>query len=146
MPKRAPLLRGTTLTRKQKAFADELINNPKQSATQAALKTYGGRKGDSPTYQTAQQLATDNLAKPHIQLYLQEHVDRAKNRMVELINSDKEDIALRASDSILDRALGKATSKIESTSVNLNLNAEADSQLSDSFLAFLRAQTTQTRP
>ena len=111
------------LTRKQKAFADTLLNNPKISATRAALQTYG--KPDKPTtYATANDIARDNLQKPSVQIYMEEHVQKASNRVVQLIDSEKEEIALRASDSVLDRVLGKATQKIEthSTSVNLNLS------------------------
>jgi phage terminase small subunit len=107
------------LTRKQKAFADTLINNPKISATQAAAQTY-----NTTTRGSAAITAHENLLKPNVQLYLSAHIDKAKNRIVTLVDSDKEEIALRASDSILDRALGKATQRIEqhSTSVNLNLD------------------------
>ena len=111
------------LTRKQKDFADTLLNNPKMSGTQAALRTYG--KPDKPTtVATAQQIAMENLRKPSVQLYLDKHIDKAKNRVVELIDSDKEEIALRAADSVLDRALGKATQKVEqhTSVVNLNLS------------------------
>lgn len=116
-------MKSPQLTRKQKAFADTLINNPKLSATKAALLTYG-KPHQPTTYETAQQIAHENLTKPNIQLYLDKHVDKAKNRVVELVDSKKEDIALRASDSILDRTLGKATQRTESinTTVNLNLS------------------------
>lgn len=111
------------LTRKQKAFADELVNNPKISPTQSALKHYG--KPDKPTtYATAQQIAHANLTKPNVQLYLDKHIDKAKNRVIQLVDSEKEDIALRASDSILDRALGKATQRTESTSTSVTLNLD----------------------
>ena len=120
------------LTRKQKAFADELLNNPKISATQAVLKHYG--KPDKPTsYKTGTVIATENLAKPSVQLYLNEHIQKAKNRVVELIDSKKDDIALRASDSVLDRALGKATQRIEQQTTSVNLNIDLTS-ISDNIL------------
>lgn len=107
------------LTRKQKAFADHLINNPKDSATEAAANTYkiANRK-------SAEVIASENLRKTAIQIYLNEHIDKAKNRVVQLIDSDKDSIALQASEAVLDRALGKATQRVEtqSTSVNLNLD------------------------
>lgn len=96
------------LTRKQKAFANHLINNPKDSATKAVEATYKINGNES-----ARAIASQNLAKPSIQLYLDEHIDKAKNRVVQLIDSDKEEIALRASDSVLDRALGKAVQRSE---------------------------------
>jgi phage terminase small subunit len=109
--------KGMKLTRKQKAFADELLSNPKLSATKAALRTY-----NTVDRSTASVIATENLAKPSIQIYMDEHVDRAKNRIVTLVESDREEIALNASKDILDRVHGKATQKIESTSTSVNLN------------------------
>ena len=105
------------LTRKQKAFADTLLNNPKMSATKAALATYGTDKD-----YVAKNIASENLTKPNIQLYLDEHINKAKNRIVTLIDSEKEEIALRASDSVLDRSLGKATQRTENTTEVVQLN------------------------
>lgn len=105
------------LTRKQKAFAQHLLNNPKDSATEAAAQAYDIKKRH-----TAEQIAHENLRKPDIQLYLNEHVDKAKNRIVTLVDSQKEEIALRASDSILDRTLGKATQRTEQTTTTVSLS------------------------
>lgn len=106
------------LTKKQKAFADTLINNPKMSATQAVLKTYG--KPEAPTtIGTAQQIAHDNLSKPNVQLYMNSHIDKAKMTVVSLMDSKKDDIRLRASESILDRTYGKPTQKTDNTSTSL---------------------------
>lgn len=107
------------LTRKQKAFADHLINNPKDSATEAAAQTY-----DVANRHSAKVIASQNLTSPSVQVYLEKHVDKAKFKVIQLIDSDKESIALQASESVLDRALGKAIqrSEVHSTSVNLNLD------------------------
>lgn len=107
------------LTRKQKAFSDHLINNPKDSATEAASQTY-----DVTSRKSAEVIASENLRNPAIQLYLDEHIDKAKLKIVELIDSDKEEIALRASDSVLDRALGKAVQRqeVHSTGVVLTID------------------------
>lgn len=112
------------LTRKQKAFADELLANPKQSATQAANKTY-----DVATLNAAAVQAHQNLMKPNVQLYLDEHVQKAKNKVVTLIDSDDEQIALRASDSILDRTLGKATQRVEQHTTGVTLMIDLSSSL-----------------
>jgi hypothetical protein len=111
------------LTTKQKAFVDVLVNNPKTSATQAILQTYG-KPGKPPTYQTAQQLAHENLTKPNVQLYMDKHIEKAKSKIISLIDSEKDDIALRASDSVLDRALGKATQRVEAQSTSVNITIE----------------------
>lgn len=108
------------LTRKQKAFADKLIEHPKMSATQALRETYDIKQEGS----TARTMAAQNLAKPSIQVYLEQHVDKAKLRVITLVDSEKEEIALRASEAVLDRALGKATQRTESVSVSLNFGMD----------------------
>lgn len=114
------------LTRKQKAFANHLINNPKHSATTAAQNTY-----NPTTYESARAIASQNLTNPSIQLYLDEHIDKAKLKVVELIDSNKDDIALRAADSVLDRALGKATQRTEVTTTGITLTVDLTSALAD---------------
>lgn len=116
MPRSTPLKK-FGLTRKQKAFADELIAHPKQSATKAYLATH-----ETTSYNGAAVEASRTLKKPNVQLYLDTHIDKAKNRVVQLIDSDKEEIALRAADSVLDRALGKATQRVENQSTVVTLN------------------------
>jgi phage terminase small subunit len=106
--------KGVKLTPKQKAFADTLINNPKLSGTQAALQTYG-TPDKQPTYQSAREIAHTNMTKTNIQIYMDKHVDKAKQTIVNLLNSEKDDIKLRAADSILDRQLGKSTQRIDQT-------------------------------
>lgn len=107
------------ITRKQKAFADHLIENPKDSATEAAAQTYNTTSRGS-----AAIVAHENLMKPNVQIYLSQHVDKARMKVLELIDSDKDEIALRASDSVLDRALGKATQRTEQISVSLSFGMD----------------------
>ncbi len=104
---------------KTKAFADALLADPKKSATTAYLETH-----ETNNRATAKVEASKLLTKPNVQLYLDKHIDKARNRVVELVDSEKEQIALQASESILDRALGKPTQRVEqhSTSVNLSLD------------------------
>lgn len=108
------------LTRKQKRFADLLLNNPKLSAAQAVREVYNITRPDSSTPRT---VAAENLAKPNIQLYMDAHVQKAKNKIIQLIDSKADKIALAASDSVLNRALGKPTQRVEqhTTSVSLEL-------------------------
>lgn len=136
-------MRNLKLTRKQKAFADTLINNPKISATKAALQTYG-KPGKPTSVGTAAVIATENLTKPNVLMYLDKHDFKAQQALVEgleaersvyrfngesksyeLVGTEKDhNSRLRAADSILDRLHGKATQRVEqhSTSVNLNLS------------------------
>jgi hypothetical protein len=101
------------------AVLDEIVNNPKISATDAYLKHH-----KTTNKRTATVNANKLLTKTDAQVYLNKHINKAKNRVVQLIDSDKEEIAFRASEAVMDRALGKATQRIEqqSTSVNLNLD------------------------
>lgn len=101
---------------KTKAFADKLLSDPKLSQTKAYMDTHSTTNPRSAAA-TAAQL----LAKPSVQIYMAEHVDKAKQKIVELIDSDKEQIALQASESVLDRELGKATQRVEQTSSGVTL-------------------------
>ena len=119
------------LTKKQKAFADKLIANPKMSATQAALQVYG--KPNKPTtYHTAGDIASSNLKKPELLKYLNKHIETAEIVILDVMqNSSKlkdepqhANIALAASKQVLDRTLGLPVARHENltTSVNLNLD------------------------
>ena len=115
------------LTRKQKAFADHLIANPKHSATEAATQTYqvSNRK-------TAEVIASENLRKPSIQNYLAKYDDMAQITVVDVMQNSRSlkdepahaRVALDSAKDVLDRLHGKATQRVEtqSTSVNLNLD------------------------
>lgn len=120
------------LTRKQEAFVQELISNPKQSATKAVLKTYNVNNA-----RTASVVATENLAKPSIVSRLAEHSDAVENMMVNAVkdwgrsdNTRQREIALDTGKFIHDKVHGKATQRIEqSTSVvriNINMNKKPE--------------------
>ena len=70
---------------------------------------------------TARNNSSQLLKKPEAQIYLQKHIEKAKSRVVELIDSNKENIALQASEAVLDRALGKAVNRTETTSLNIDV-------------------------
>lgn len=123
------------LTPKQEAFIQEIITNPKQSATQAAFKTY-----DVKTKQAAAVIAHNNLQRPAIISKLAEHAANAEDTMLEImdyakrygkeLNGQKEQgssyaaIALNAAKDIQDRVHGKATQRIEQTTTSVNLNID----------------------
>lgn len=124
------------LTRKQKAFADELINNPKISATQAALKHYG-KPGKPTSYQTAGQIAEDNLKKPHVVSYLAEKNDLVEEVLINTLtdwgresNTRKREIAVDVGKYIHDKIHGKATQQIETTnkSVTISIDLTGDGE------------------
>lgn len=115
-----------TITRKQKAFADHLLNNPKDSATEAATQTYNIKKRH-----TAEQIAYENLRKPEIVSYLATHSKDIENALINTFNQykEEEDIGKRKHSSELgmwmhDKIHGKATQTVEQhiTEVKLSLN------------------------
>lgn len=87
-------------------------------AQQPALNQTQAYKQIHPTASdnTARNNASQLLKKPEAQIYLQKHIDKAKTKVVALVDSENEQVSLKASEAILDRALGKATQQIQTTS------------------------------
>ena len=104
------------------AVLDELIANPKMTQAEAYAKHH---KSNNIT--TARNNASQLIKKPEAQIYLLKHIDKAKKRVVQLVDSVKEDIALKASDSILDRALGKPKQSLDITSRSVSVNLDLTS-------------------
>ena len=112
---------------KTKAFADELLTNPKLSNTEAYMRTHATTNRRSASVSASRLLAT-----PSVSIYLEEHVTRARQRIVDLVdNAGKEDVRLRAAQDILDRSYGKATQKVESHAVGVTLRIDLTSALMD---------------
>ena len=115
------------LTKKQRAFADHIINNPKDSATKAVEQTYAPT-----TKSAATSIAHENLTKPDIMAYLAEHDVAAQNIIVEVMSNSsilKDEpaharLALDSAKEVLNRVHGLpvARHQIQSTTVNLNLD------------------------
>ena len=120
---KTPIPPNKPLTSKQKAFVRELKRNPKLSATQAVLKTYG--KPNKPTtYTSAQSIAHENLRKPNVLYALAKHDRTVQQRLIDLTelttdeNPQNKRIALDAINSTLDRLHGKPVSKSISSTVD----------------------------
>lgn len=128
MPRSAPLLKQVQpLTRKQKAFADTLLNNPKMSATKAALQTYNTTKD-----YVAKNIASENLTKPNIQSYLAKHDNTAQHTIVEMMNQREDKrLAFDAARDIEDRVHGKATQRVEQHTTGVSLVIDLTSSLGD---------------
>lgn len=125
------------LTKKDKAFLDKLIADDKINQTDAYLETHSTTNRN-----TARANASAVLAKTSSQIYLQKHVDIAKQTIVDIAkNGEKDSDRLKASQDILDRNEGKALQKQISESRNLNINVEANEQLATDFLRFVKATT-----
>lgn len=111
-----------------KANSKKMLDIIASQKTRNATAAY---KEVHPTASTAvaKAQASALLAKPEAQLYLNQHIDKAKQTIVELMDSEKDDIRLRASTDVLDRTHGKATQKVEQTSVGVSLNIDLTSAL-----------------
>jgi phage terminase small subunit len=113
------------LTHKQEVFVKHLIDNPKASATEAALTAY------NTNYNAARAIASENLTKPSIVSALSNYNNLIENTLINTVNdygnSDKiaeRALAVDTSKYIHDKIHGKATQKIEqqSTSVNISID------------------------
>jgi hypothetical protein len=107
-----------------KKTLDIIAGQTKRNATQAYLQTH-----PNSSVQAAQAKVSQLLAKPEAQLYLNQHVEKAKATIVELLDSEKDDIRLRASTDILDRTHGKAIQQIQQSTVGITLNIDLTSSL-----------------
>lgn len=107
-----------------KKVLDIIATQKKKNATQAYKEVHP----DS-TDVTARTNAYKLLQKPSAQIYLQKHIDKATHTIVELLNSDKDDIKLRSATDILDRTHGKATQRTEVTTQGITLNIDLTSSL-----------------
>lgn len=96
---------------KTKEMIDLMNENPKLSQTDAYIMTH---KTESRI--TAKNAASKLLQKPAVIGYKDSAVKKAKRRVIELVDSSNESIALKAADSIIDRTEGKAIQKTENTS------------------------------
>lgn len=116
----------TGLKRNSKAILDIIAEQKDKNYTKA-YKMIHPNASDV----TARNNASQLVRKPEAQIYLQQHVKKARSRIVELVDSEKGDIALRASQDILDRSHGKATTRVESSSTGVTLNIDLFSALDD---------------
>ena len=118
------------LTYKQKAFIKELVDNPKQSATQAAIKAYS-RAGKEIKPTVAGAIAYENLKKPQIVSKLANYSDTVESALLETLNDWK------SSDKVSERALsvdvakfvhdkihGKATQRLETRSEQVTISID----------------------
>lgn len=96
---------------KTKQFVDLLNDDPKLSAAEAYIRTHS-----TESRITAKNAASKLLQKPAVIGYKDSAVKKAKRRVIELVDSSNESIALKAADSIIDRTEGKAIQKSETTS------------------------------
>lgn len=112
-----------TLKRNSIQILDIIAGQEAQNAT-AAYKLVHPAANDN----TARANSYKLMAKPEAQIYLQKHIDKARSKIVSLVDSQKENIALLASQDILDREHGKArqTTEVRSTSVAFSIDLSGE--------------------
>ena len=114
------------LTRKQKAFADYLLNNPKASATEAIKATY-----NVTTNASAGVTANENLKKPNVFKYLHTHSINAEQVITDFLtlkDSDKvseKRLAYDSATQVLDRVHGKPTQTVVTEGRHITLNIDS---------------------
>ena len=120
-------------------FADIILRDPKISGKEAIKRSYG-KPGKPVSDRTAEVMASENLRKPEIMIYLENHAQKAEQGIIEIAEYSKEygktgdkvgagyaSVALASYKDILDRVHGKATQKVESTSRSVNINLDLTS-------------------
>ncbi len=104
--KRLVLAKQLGLKPKTVEMIEMMENNSKLSQTEAYIRTHKTENRIS-----AANSASALMAKPSVQIYKDSAIRKAKKRIVTLVSSDNEGIALKASQDILDRTEGKAQQK-----------------------------------
>lgn len=111
----------TKLTHKQKVFIEEYVETG--NATQSALKAY-----DTDDELVAASIGSENLTKPKIQEYLISKAEVAASEIFRIVqHGESDDVRLKASKDILDRAGFKAIDK----SIILTAEIEATPEISE---------------
>jgi hypothetical protein len=112
------------LKHNSKKVLDIIAGQTKQNATQAYKEVH-----PDANMVTAMTNAHKLMSKPSAQIYLEQHRKKARDTIVELMDSEKDDIRLRASTDVLDREHGKATQRTEVTSTGIVLTIDLTNSL-----------------
>lgn len=132
---KAKVIKPRKLTRKQEAFVKHLIENPKDSATEAAIQSY-----NTDSRFVAAEIAKENLMKPYIVSELAKHSTSIENIITDKIYELTQGNTLESvKEGLLnarwahDKIHGKATQKLETTTqrVSININLNADNSLTE---------------
>lgn len=102
-----------------KKVLDVYAQQQKKNATQAYKQIYPNASDV-----TARTNAYKLMNKPESKIYLQQHIDKARETIVDLLQSEKDDIKLRSAIDILDRTQGKAVQRTEVNTSVLTLNID----------------------
>lgn len=135
-PAKRPRSHKGKLTRKQKAFADALMSDPKKTQAQAYMEAYDV-KPDASKY-SIQVEASRTLKKPSVISYLANYNELIENTLLSTVNdwgnSDntrQREIAVNTAEFIHDKIHGKAKQQIQTESkvVTISINLAGDGEL-----------------
>ena len=120
-----------TLTKKQKGFVKTYLDTG--NATLAVKKNYNVANDN-----VAGVIGHRELRKAKIQEYIADHAEDAESMIYKLSQTSKQDfIRLNASKDILDRAGYVPVTKTESTTLNLNVEAQIPEEEAKKLLLLL---------
>lgn len=101
---------------KRMAVLKEKLKDPSISNTEAARRAFP-ESSDA----TNAVLGSLTMNDERVLKILDKHINKAQDTIVRLLDSDKPDIALRASQDILDRTYGKAVQRNENINKNITV-------------------------
>lgn len=116
---RANLARQLGIKQKTKDVIDEMLEKPNELPRDIYMKHH-----KTTNKNTASTAMNKLLKKPSVIGYRDAAVGKAKRRIVSLVDSTNESIALKAADSIIDRNEGKAVQKTENTSRTVRVSLD----------------------
>lgn len=117
--KRARLAKELKLAPKTVQLIELLENNPKLTQAEAYSMLHNVKDSRVAAANASRVLASDSA-----RIYKDSAVRKAKKKIVSLIDSDNEQIAIKASQDVLDRTEGKATQKTEQTSRTVHVSLD----------------------
>lgn len=112
------------LKKNSKDVLDIIAGQTKRNAREAYNQIH-----PNASHATALVNSAQLLAKPEAQIYLQEHVSKAKQTVVALMDSDKDEMRFKASEAILNRELGTPTQTIIKQTTGVTLTIDLTSAL-----------------
>jgi hypothetical protein len=135
--KKTRLAKELRIKPRTKAMVDMLEEDKTLSQTEAYIRTH-----ETNNRAAAAVEASKTLKKPNVVIYSNAIVKKAKTRIGQLVGSDNESIALKASQDVIDRTEGKAgqkdgdksrtvTVKLDLTGVKLGNHYLTTAQLDD---------------
>lgn len=102
------------LTRKERLFINDLLNDPSQSATSVIERHYNTTSKSSAT-----SLAHNKMTKDDIQIILKDYGTEAIHTIHDVMTTGSESNRLSAAKDLADRTFGKATQRTESVSLTI---------------------------